>query len=237
MSEAVTKQSPLARLREMILTGELQPGERITEVDLSNRLGVSRTPVRSALLVLEADGYLEIVGKRGYAVKHFDGEEAFNALELRSILEGVAAQKLARKGASTTLLSALDNCLKQGDEIFSKRHLTNEDESRYGDMNATFHDLIVQHCGSQVLIDSIEKLNKMPFINPSVLVFDKVGLDKAYDILFKAHGQHHALVDAIKERDGARAEAVFREHGNAQKQSLDSRMNKDNALLREESRK
>lgn len=223
--------SLLSRLREMILSGELQAGERITEISLAERLGVSRTPIRGALPVLEADGYIEPAGKRGYAVKTFDGEEAFKSLELRALLEGFAAKCLAQSGASDELLGELEQCLAQGDEIFQKRYLTYEDEERYGEMNARFHDLVVRNCGSPPLIAFIEKLNNMPFINPSVLVFDHIGLDQAFDLLFRAHGQHHALTEAIRDRDATRAEAIFREHGNAQKQSLFSRVNKRNALV------
>jgi len=215
----------------MILSGELKPGERITEVGLAERLGISRTPIRSALPKLAADGYIEPVGKRGFSVKKFDGEEALKALEVRAVLEGVAARYLAQAGASDEVLAKLDSCLAQGDELFRKRYLTYEDEERYGEMNARFHRVIVENCESRSLIAFVERLNEMPFINPSVLVFDQVGLDAAYDLLFRAHGQHHALVDAIRHRDAARAEAVFREHGNAQRQSLFSRADRRQAMI------
>lgn len=223
--------NPLHRLREMILSGELVPGERITEVGLAERLGVSRTPIRSALPILEADGFIEPAGKRGYSVKKFVPEEALRSLELRAVMEGVAAAYLAKNGASDQVLAELDVCLAQGDDIFRKRYLTLEDEDRYGEMNARFHQIVVQNCGSAPLIAFVEKLNNMPFINPSVLVFDQVGLDQAYELLFRAHGQHHAVAEAIRNRDAARAESIFREHGNAQRQSMFSRANKRNAMM------
>lgn len=222
--------SLLSQLREMILSSELQAGERITEVGLAERLGVSRTPIRSALPILEASGFIEPSGKRGYAVKKFDSKEAFKALELRAMLEGFAAKCLAQTGADEELITELEKCLALGDKIFEKRCLTHEDEELYGEMNAHFHDLVVKNCGSPPLIDFINKLNNMPFINPSVLVFDHVGLEQAFDLLFRAHGQHHDLTDAIRDRDAARAESIFREHGNAQRQSLFSRVNQGGAL-------
>lgn len=225
------KSKPLQRLREMILSGDLKPGERVTEVGLAERLGVSRTPIRSALPKLAADGYIEPVGKRGYSVRKFDGEQALKALEVRAVLEGVAARYLARAGASEEVLAELESCLEQGDALFRKRFLTYEDEELYGEMNARFHRVIVENCGSEPLIAFVERLNEMPFINPSVLVFDQVGLETAYDLLFRAHGQHHALVEAIRDGDAARAEAVFREHGNAQRQSLFSRANRTRSMV------
>jgi GntR family transcriptional regulator, vanillate catabolism transcriptional regulator len=227
----MTNSPLLNQICEMILSGELLPGERITEIGLAEKLGVSRTPIRSALPILAADGYLEPVGKRGYSVKTFIAEEALKALELRAMLEGVAAKYLAETGAAEDILKELDLCLVQGDEIFKKRHLTREDEDRYGEMNARFHKIIVDHCGSPLLITFIERLNKMPFIGPSVMVFDQVGLERAYELLFRAHGQHHDLVEAIRNRDAARAEAIFREHGNAQRHSLFSRARQRDLLL------
>ncbi|MGL6160166.1 MAG: GntR family transcriptional regulator [Microbulbifer sp.] len=218
----------------MILSGELVPGERITEVGLAKKLGVSRTPIRSALPMLAADGYIEPVGKRGYSVKKFILEEALEALELRAILEGVAAKYLAEKGVGEDLLREMELCLRQGDEIFKKRYVTQEDEQRYGEMNARFHKLVVDNCGSQSLIAFVERLNKLPFIGPSVMVFDQVGLDKAFEMLFRAHGQHHDLVEAIRDGDAARAESVFREHGNAQRHSLFSRVDQRNILFNRE---
>ncbi len=228
----MTNSPLLNQIREMILSGELAPGERITEVGLAEKLGVSRTPIRGVLPVLATDGYLEPVGKRGYSVKTFIMEEALKALELRAMLEGVAAKYLAEKGAEADLIRELELCLGQGDEIFEKRYLTREDEERYGEMNARFHKLVVEHCGSQPLITFVERLNKLPFIGPSVMVFDQVGLEKAFELLFRAHGQHHDVVEAIRDGDAARAEAVFREHGNAQRHSLFSRANQRNILLK-----
>ncbi len=216
--------SPLHQLREMILSGELKPGERLTESALAERLGVSRTPIRNALPALEAEGFIEPVGKRGHAVKAFVGDESLQALELRAALEGMAAKMLADNGVPQSVLAELEKCLNDGDELFKKHYLTFEDEDTYGQINARFHDTIVNHCGSPILISFIERLNKVPFIAPSVLVFNKVGLDKAYDMLFRAHGHHHAIVDAIRNREGTRAESLFREHGNAQRQSMFSRI-------------
>ncbi|MFK8021558.1 MAG: GntR family transcriptional regulator [Pseudomonadales bacterium] len=221
----------LKRIREMILSGELSPGARITELGMAETLGVSRTPVRNVLPVLASEGYLEAVGKRGFAVKKFDLQESLDVLELRATLEGVAARYLVNRGVRVEVLSELEQCLQNGDALFSKRYLTAEDEEVYGEMNARFHQIIVDHCGSQPLIDMIEGLNKKPFIGPSVVVFDQVGLDQAFATLFRAHGQHHDLVEAMEAGDAARAEAIFREHGNAQRHSLYSRISDKGIVL------
>jgi GntR family transcriptional regulator of vanillate catabolism len=120
------------RIREMIFSGELSSGERITEAVLALRLGVSRTPVRNALPSLAADGLLEAVGRRGFAIKDFSDAEAQNALELRALLEGQAARLIVPKGVTAALLADLDLCLAVGDELFKKRYLDRADEQEYG---------------------------------------------------------------------------------------------------------
>jgi GntR family transcriptional regulator, vanillate catabolism transcriptional regulator len=208
------------RLREMILSGELSPGERITEAALATRLGLSRTPIRNVLPGLAAEGFLEPVGRRGFAVKAFSEAEAMDAIELRSLLEGQAARMLARAGASDDLLAELDTCLAEGDRLFGKRYLDRDDEQQYGAMNRRFHHLIVDNCGSPMLKTMVERLNRVPFVAPAVIVFDQIGLRRAFDFLFRAHGHHHAIVEAIRDRDGERAESLFREHANQQRLSM-----------------
>ncbi len=211
------------RIRELILSGELAPGERVTEAALATRLGMSRTPIRNVLPGLAAEGLIEPVGRRGFAVRAFSNQDCLQALELRSVLEGQAARMLVRKGASEALIAELNQCLDQGDAIFGKRYLDREDEREYGEMNGRFHDLIVGACNVPVLRTMVERLNNVPFVAPAVIVFDQVGLRRAFELLFLAHGQHHAIVEAIVMRDGERAENLFREHANQQRVSMFAR--------------
>ena len=207
-------------LKEMILREELRPGERVTEAALAERLGVSRTPIRNVLPRLAAEGFLQPVGKRGFVIADFGEREIFEALDLRALLEGWAARNLAELGVSSSLLAELEDCLAQGDTLFEKHHLDREDEQQYGIMNERFHRLIIEGCRSPMLSMFIERLNNVPFVPPSVIVFDQVGLRAAFDMLHRAHGFHHAIVDAIKKGDGARAEFLFREHANHQRVSM-----------------
>jgi GntR family transcriptional regulator of vanillate catabolism len=207
-------------LKEMILREELIPGERITEAALASRLGISRTPVRNLMPRLAAEGFLRPVGKRGFAVAEFSEKETYEALELRALLEGWAARILAERGASPEVLSDLETCLARGDALFAKHQLDLDDERRYGEMNARFHGLIIEAARSPLLRRFIDRLNHVPFVAPSVIVFDQIGLRAAYDMLHRAHGFHHAIVDAIRTRDGARAEFLFREHANHQRASM-----------------
>jgi GntR family transcriptional regulator of vanillate catabolism len=207
-------------LKEMILNEELAPGERVTEAALAARLGVSRTPVRNLLPRLASEGFLRPVGKQGFVVAEFSDGEINDALDLRALLEGWAARQIAERGADPALLDQLQACLADGDTLFEKRHLDRDDESKYGLMNARFHRLIVEGCASPMLATFIERLNNVPFVAPSVIVFDQVGMRTAFDLLHRAHGFHHAIVDAIRAGDGARAEWLFREHAAHQRLSM-----------------
>jgi len=213
----------MRRIKEMILSGELAPGERVTEQGLAERLGISRTPIRHILPNLATQGLLEPVGKRGFAVKSFSEKECWEALELRALLEGQAARLLAQRGAGPEVLAELDECLQSGDRLFAGRQLRAADEQLYGVMNERFHRIVVDSCGSPLLKQIVDRLNLVPFVAPSVLVFDEVGITRAYELLFRAHGCHHAIVEAIRARDASRAEALFREHAHQQRLSMFSR--------------
>src|ERR1700704_2084456 len=88
----------LLRLRELILSGEFAPGERMSELPLVERLGVSRTPLRLALAGLEHEGLLRRLTRGGYAVREFTQDDIRDAIELRGVLEGTAARFAAERG-------------------------------------------------------------------------------------------------------------------------------------------
>jgi GntR family transcriptional regulator of vanillate catabolism len=85
----------LLRLREMILEGEFEPGERISEAALAGRIGVSRTPVRVALERLSNEGLLEPYTTGGFIVREFTLDDVWNGIEVRGLLEGGAARLAA----------------------------------------------------------------------------------------------------------------------------------------------
>ena len=97
----------LLRLRELILNGEFAPGERMSELPLVERLGVSRSPLRLALASLEHEGLLRGLEGGGYAVREFTKTDIRDAIELRGVLEGTAARFAAERGVTRRDLSAL----------------------------------------------------------------------------------------------------------------------------------
>jgi GntR family transcriptional regulator of vanillate catabolism len=207
------------RVREMILSEELRPGTRVTEEGLAAQLGVSRTPVRRILPILASEGFLRTVGRRGYEVATYSEHHGWEALELRALLEGHAARLLAQQGASDTVLGDLDECLAEGDRLFdhaAKRSFSREEEQRY----ERFHNVLIEAAGLPLLKMFVDRLNLVPFVSPGVIVFDHASGRRSFDLLFLAHGCHHSIVQAIRMRDGGRADGLMREHAYQQRLSM-----------------
>src|SRR5215469_3212414 len=177
----------VVKIREMILQGELRPGQRVREVELASRLGVSRTPVRETLPTLAQEGLLTKLDVGGFVVRAFTPQEIMDAIDVRGVLGGLAARMLAEQGPPRRLIHSLRECLREGDEIFIKGHLVPSDEARYGDMNKQFHSLIVHGAGSKVVAEAIERNGRIPFAAAHAIAFDKVDLPRMYDWLRYAH--------------------------------------------------
>jgi len=210
----------IVRIREMILRGELPPGQRVAEAPLADLLGVSRTPVRQALPLLAQEGLLSEHETRGYVVRGFTSADIVDAIDLRAVLEGLAARRVAERGPSKALLRELRSCLEDGNAILGKRHLEESDEALYAEMNERFHSLILKASGGALLAETLERNSRIPFAGPQALAFDKGKLEQMYDMLHYAHRQHHAIVEALERGQSARAEALMREHAVAVKDSI-----------------
>ena len=208
------------RLRELILSGQLAPGERVRETQLAEQLGLSRQPIRQAIPALAEEGLLVPTGQRGYAVRSFSAAESASALRLRSVLEGFAARECAEKGLSTEVQQALQDCLRAGDELFQQRTLSAEDELRYGEMNARFHNLLLEGADNPLLQTLTQRCNSVPFTSPSMIAFHDQSRAQGFDLLYDAHRQHHAIVNAMVRRQPERAEFLLREHALVQEQSM-----------------
>jgi GntR family transcriptional regulator of vanillate catabolism len=210
----------IVRIREMILRSEVLPGQRLAEAPLAELLGMSRTPVRQALPLLAQEGLLLEHETRGFVVRAFTASDIIDAIDLRGALEGIAVRRLAEEGVSKTFLRTLHECLEDGDAILRKRRVEESDEARYAEMNVRFHSLIVHAAGSALLSEALDRNNRVPFAGAQAVAFDRTNLDQVYDLLSYAHRQHHTIVEALAAGQGARAEALTREHANLTKESI-----------------
>ena len=199
-------------LRDLILSGDLKPGDRISELSVVERLGISRTPIRMALVRLEEEGFLEAIPSGGFAVKAFSERDIHDAIEMRGTLEGFAARLAAERGVRNPVLTEMKERLAQLDELVDKLSLTVDDFSQYVGLNARFHALLIDAADSPVLTRQIDRALNLPFASPSGFVMVQAMLPEAAQILTIAQDHHHCVVRAIEEREGARAEALMREH-------------------------
>ena len=207
-------------IREMILRGTLQGGQRVAEAMLAEALGMSRTPIRQALPLLAREGLLVESGTRGYLVRTFTRSDILDAIDVRGLLEGFAARRIAERGATSELLAQLRSCLEEGDRIFAKGHLVESDEAAYGAMNARFHALIIGACASAVTEDAILRIASIPFAAAAAIAFDATDLKSMFDALWIAHQQHYAIYDALEGGQATRVEFLMREHVNTVKKSI-----------------
>lgn len=208
------------RIRELIVEGALPPGRRVAEAAIAERLGVSRTPVRSALPALASEGLLEPAGKRGYAVRNFTVEDSYRATEIRCVLEGYAARELAAREDRAEVIRNLRETLRDGDAIFAKGYVVKDDEEAYASMNGRFHDLIVNGAQDPLLSDLVHRVYSVPFVAPNVVAFKRIPLEEIYPVLMSGNHQHHAIVDAIEGGQPDLAESLMRGHSSPARRSL-----------------
>ncbi len=200
----------LLALREGILSGEFKPGERMSELPLVDRLGVSRTPLRLALAALEHEGLLRVLPAGGYVVREFTQADMRHAIELRGVLEGTACRFAAEAGATRRDLRALQAINDQVEPLVHRADY--ESFERYIALNGAFHERLIKMARSPLLERALDTVLSLPFATPNALVLQHAQLPESREILVVAHRQHLWLVEAIAGREGTRAESVAREH-------------------------
>jgi GntR family transcriptional regulator, vanillate catabolism transcriptional regulator len=202
-------------LREMLLRGDFRPGERLSELPLVARLGVSRTPIRLALDRLANEGLLEIFPTGGFVVRAFTLTDVYDTIELRGVLEGTAARLAAERLEGSHELAGL-RALEQ--EMLKVMPLDPElapnidTFARYLDLNESFHSTVVDLAKSPMLRKTLDRVQSLPFASPSATVFARLKLPTTKGLLTIASEHHNTIIEAIEKRQGSRAEGLAREH-------------------------
>jgi GntR family transcriptional regulator of vanillate catabolism len=212
-------------LREMLLRGDFQPGERLSELPLVARLGVSRTPIRLALDRLANEGLLEIWPTGGFVVRAFTLTDVYDAIEMRGVLEGAAARLAAerlRDPAELAGLRSLQEELMVVMPLGGELPPTIDSFARYLDLNESFHSGLVDLAKSPMLRRTLDRVLSLPFASPSATVFARLKLPQAKELLTVAHEHHTAIIEAIENRQGSRAENLAREHAGLALRNLEA---------------
>lgn len=205
-------QRVIVELRRLIASGEFRPGQRIAEIATAEALGVSRMPVRTALRALEHEGLVVKLGARGYAARGVSANDIRDAVQVRGVLEGLAARQAAQRGLSLSQRRSLSRCLEEGDALFAKGHFAAEDLDLYHAMNLRFHAALVGAAANAAVEQALATNNSLPFAAAAALTVDLNDLDVEFARLSRAHDQHHRVYAAIHGGQADVAEALMREH-------------------------
>ncbi|MFW1769836.1 GntR family transcriptional regulator [Acinetobacter baumannii] len=206
-------QQVLLKLRKMIISGELEGGARIAEIPTAELLGVSRQPVRIAFRLLEQEGLLIKNPTRGYTVREISEQLVHDALEVRGVLEGLAAKTLAEQGLSEEQKKTLQHCIQETEKLFNETDEFGDAElERYHHFNVIFHDIIIEGAQNVALIQALAKNNQLPMASAQAITYDQNQALSEYRRLHYAHLQHCSIFDALVHRQAGRAETLMREH-------------------------
>ncbi|MDT9600528.1 GntR family transcriptional regulator [Sphingosinicella rhizophila] len=206
------QQAVVDNLRHMILGGILSGGERLLEIPLSERMEVSRTPVREALITLAEEGLVEYRPNRGYIVRAFTGKEIEDAYTVRGALESLACRLLAEKGIDAETQKAFEACLDDGDRLLSVERLTESAKEPWREINDRFHKLIIGSLENSALSSALARVTNIPFASSRVVHWFDEGDVQGLFQLRLTHSQHHSVYEAIKAGQGYRAEVAMGGH-------------------------
>ena len=185
-------------LRELIFAGELAPDERVPELGLADRLGVSRTPLRLALATLAHEGLLRALPGGGFVVCSFSLNDVADAIELRGVLEGTAARFAAERLGSGSELAALAAVTEELDAVVG--------------VPSPLLERFVELAKSDALTRAIANVVALPFASPGALLASQAALTREHEVFVVAQHQHRAMLEAVGAGHGARAEEIAREH-------------------------
>lgn len=186
-------------LRKRILTGEAPPGTRLIESKLAEDIGTSRTPVREALHSLERENLLKSIPRVGYVVREISDEEVEEIIEIRVVLETLAA-KWAAARITKPQLKRLEKILE-----VTNRCVQRKETSGVVELDTEFHEIICKASGSKRIVEMGQTLRD------HMLRFRMISL-RVPEIAGRANEGHGKIVEAIKKEDFKAIEAAVRYH-------------------------
>jgi DNA-binding GntR family transcriptional regulator len=196
------------QIKHLILCNEILPGQKLHHQELSERLGVSRTPVREALTRLVQEGYVSLLPNRGFTCKEIRMQEAEELYELREALEAFAVEKAIATLSEKALRQLRDRVTAYGRDVqkrFTRDRLVYDQD---------VHLQIAQLTGNETLRNTLSH------------VFERIVLKRRTDGLYDpargvaAHQEHLRLLEAMERRDAPAAVAILRNHIQAGKKNV-----------------
>ncbi|MEI4263776.1 GntR family transcriptional regulator [Roseovarius sp. D0-M9] len=179
-----------------IRAGDLLPGDRLTEVDLAARFGMSRTPIREAIRQLEADGLVMHIPRLGATIRTLDHSEISELYDMRAVLESTAA-RFAARAASEVELSEIE-------AIQAAMSAARNSEERYR-QNQNFHAAILDAARNRFLLRAVQSVQK------TLLILGRSTMEQS-ERAEQAGKEHAAIIAALRSRDEDEAERAMRLH-------------------------
>lgn len=186
-------------LRQAILRGELKPGERLMEIQLANKLGVSRTPIREAIRKLELEGLVLMIPRKGAEVAEITEKNMLDVLEVRRALEELAV-KLACERITEEEIQELKDAADAFQKILSEKDIT-----KIAEADEAFHDVIFKSTGNDRLIQLLNSLREQMYRYR----LEYLKREEYHPQLLEEHQQ---IIDRITRKDQSKAAELIDRH-------------------------
>ena len=198
------KQTPLVEQISIILTdtiieGDLKGGEQLIEAKLQEQFGISKSPIREAFRVLEKNGFVEIIPRRGTFVRKISKKDVKENFPIRAYLEGLAA------GSATLRLSSRD--IRKMEKVLSSMETATrkQDHQKYLRHHIEFHDIFIEACGNDSLIDILKRLRRQAFWFRCSYHHFQTAIENTLEV-------HREILNHFIAKDANRAEHLVKKH-------------------------
>lgn len=205
-------------LRQAILTGELKPGERLMEIHLANRLGVSRTPIREAIRKLELEGLVTMIPRRGAEVAQITEKSMKDVLEVRRTLDALSAELACERISAEEEEQLRKACQNFEDAVKTK------DAKIIAKADVALHDIIAAATGNQRLIQLINNLAEQMYRYRFEYIKDASQHERIIQ-------EHRIIYESIVKKDKEAASNMAKTHIDNQEKAVINRirMEQENA--------
>lgn len=206
-------QSVYDRIKRLILSGTFAMGQRVTELDLATRLGLSRTPIREALRRLHAEGLIDFRPHCGYRVVAYSVDDLEQISACRLVLEAEAIRLVAQRGIPQPMRRRMGQLLAEGDQILQAASLNDLQRHRLLDINNEFHRLLYLNCGNAPMLDMIRRLTEVPVCIRNYAQFSDAEIQQSQQ-------DHYRIFKAVLQGQPDHAARLLRDHISSAKDKM-----------------
>jgi DNA-binding GntR family transcriptional regulator len=187
-------------IRSAVLAGRLRPGETLVERRLAEQLGVSKTPVREALIALSATGLVTVGPNRGTTVREVDARDVRQAYEVRALLEPWAVARTVRQAGAAAAQAARAALTEAGTHLSAKDHVP------LSLANRRFHRALYAECGNPLVVAQLDALQELAALGAVAMLWPRRATWRT------EHAEHAEILDAVAAGAADRAERLTRRH-------------------------